>query len=55
MVLKAGKFTAFFDHPNQIDMPHETRIQLQSEGVSSPVDIVDFDEDDISIISDNLR
>ena len=36
-------------------IPHETRIQLQSEGITLSVDIVDFDEDQISKIRNILR
>ena len=36
-------------------IPQETRIQLKTEGMDTPEDLVDFDEDSISKISDNLR
>ena len=55
MVLTATQVTAFFEAANQMAIPHETRLQLQSEGMSDPNDLVDFDEDSIKSISENLR
>ena len=46
---------AFFDNETQMAMTHSTRIQFQSEGMTSLDDLVDCDEDNISTISDNLR
>ena len=55
MVLTATQVIAFFEAANQMAIPHETRLQLQSEGMLDPNDLVDFDEDSIKSISENLR
>ena len=36
-------------------IPHNTRVQLQSEGITDPGDLVDFNEDAMAMISQNLR
>ena len=54
MVLMTGQVKAFFEKPTQIAMSIGTRTQLQSEGMSSPGNLVDCDKDYISSISDNL-
>ena len=54
-MLEAAQNAAFFKRPAQMDVPYETSIQLQSEGIDSPECIVGFDEDSISRISDSLR
>ena len=35
--------------------PHNTRAQLQSEGIIDPSDLVDFTEEAMAMISQNLR
>ena len=55
MVLTATQVIAFFEAANQIAIPYETRLQLQSEGMLDLNDLVDFDEDSIKSISKNLR
>ena len=55
MVLTAGQATSFFENANQMAIPNRTRVQLQSEGISDPSDLVDFDSDGIDCISNNLR
>ena len=34
---------------------HKTRLELESEGINTPKELVEFDEDSISEISNNLR
>ena len=46
---------SFFESPTQIDIPHETRIKSQSKRVSRSVDLICFDEHDISTSSDDLK
>jgi len=36
-------------------IPHNTRVQLQSEGMTDPGDLVDFTEESMAVISQNLR
>ena len=55
MVLTATQATVFFENSAQMSIPHETRIQLQSEGIDGPEHIVDFNEDSMSKISNELR
>ena len=55
MVLTVRQVTTFFENTTQMAMPHSARIQLQSEGISSPNDLVEFYADSISTISNNLR
>ena len=55
MVLKEARVTEFFDSSTQMEIPRETRIQLKSEGIYMPKDLVDFDEESNSKISNNLR
>ena len=54
MALRPRKVTAFFQNPTQMAMPYNDRIQLQSEGMSSPSNLVQFNKDDINAIIDNL-
>jgi hypothetical protein len=55
MVLTAAQVTAFFEQDNQMDIPHETVVQLGNEGINNPEDLVDFDKDTIQQVADNLR
>ena len=55
MVLTAAQVTEFFEGASQMDMPHNARLQLQSEGITDPSDLVDFTEEAMAMISQNLR
>jgi hypothetical protein len=55
MVLTEAQTTAFFEGASQMAIPHNTRVQLQSEGITDPGDLVDFNEDAMAMISQNLR
>ena len=55
MVLTAAQVTAFFEGASQMAMPHDTRVQLHSEGITAPCDLVDFIEENMSVIVQNLR
>ena len=55
MVLTAAQTTAFFEGASQMAITHNTRVQLQSEGITDPGDLVDFNEDAMAMISQNLR
>ena len=55
MVLKAVQFTAFFEGASQMAIPHGTKVQLQSEYMIDPSDLVDFTEETMTMISRNLR
>ena len=54
MVLIAS-FKAFFESSTKMEIPHETRIQLKCEFVEIRKDLVDFNDDSISMISNTLR
>ena len=55
MVLTIAQVIAFFEGASQMDMPHNVRVQLQSEGITDPSDLVAFTEEDMAMISQNLR
>ena len=55
MVLTAAQVTAFFEGECQMAIPHNTRVQLHSEGIPDPSDVVDFTEEAMDMISHNLR
>ena len=55
MVLTTAQVTAFFEGATQMAMPHKTRSQLQSKGITDPSDLVDFTEETMTTISQNLR
>ena len=50
MVLIAAQVTAFFEGATQMAIPHNTRLQLQSEGITDPSDLVDFTKEAIAMI-----
>ena len=54
-MLTKAQVTALFEGATQIAMPHNTRLQLQSEGITDPSDLVDFTEKAMTTISQNLR
>ena len=55
MVLTAAQMTTFFEHADQMGIPHTTMLQLQSEGITLVSDLVDFNKDSLQQLADNLR
>ena len=55
MVLIAAQTTAFFEHADQMGIPHVTVVQLQAEGITSVSDLTDFNKDSLQQLADNLR
>ena len=55
MVLTATQTTAFFEHADQMGIPHVTVVQLQAEGITSVLDLADFNKDSLQQLVDNLR
>mgnify|MGYP001106517421 CR=1 FL=1 len=54
MVLTAGQTTAFFEHADQMGIPHATVIQLQAEGITMVDDLLELDKDMLKMIASNL-
>ena len=48
-----AQVTALFENPSEMAIPHESRTQLQSECIGLTIGLSDFDDDSISMISDN--
>ena len=55
MVLTMAQMTTFFEHAEQMGIPHTTVVQLQSEGIDVAADLADFDKDSLQQLADNLR
>ena len=55
MVLTAAQTTTFFEHAEQMGIPHATVMQLQSKGITLVADLADFDQDSLQQLADNLR
>ena len=55
MVLTATQTTTFFEHADQMGIPHVTMVELQSEGITSVSDLADFNKDSLQQLADNLR
>ena len=55
MVLTAAQTTTFFEHADQMGIPHATVLQLQSEGITLVSDLVDFNTTSLQQLADNLR
>ena len=55
MVLTAAQNTAFFENPDQMGIPHATVVQLQVEGISTILDLADFDSETLKQLAENLR
>ena len=55
MVLIAAQTTTFFEHADQMGIPHATMIQLQSKGITLVSDLVDFNTTSLQQLADNLR
>jgi hypothetical protein len=55
MVLTNAQTVVFFEHAQQMSIPHATVIQLQNEGISSVDDLTDFDKDTLQQVANSLR
>ena len=55
MVLTAAQMTAFFEHADQMGIPHVTMVQLQAKGITSVSDLADFNKASLQQLADNLR
>ena len=55
MVLTAVQITNFFTQVTQICVPAATMDRLQQEGIASPVDLKDFDDEALKIVKENLQ
>ena len=55
MVLTQAQTQAFFENAAQMGIPHDTAVQLQTEGISDVDDLADFDKDGLQQVADNLR
>ena len=55
MVLTVAQMTTFFEHANQMGIPHATVLQLQSEGITLVSDLADFNTTSLQQLADNLR
>ena len=55
MVLTTAQMTTFFEHAEQMGIPHATVMQLQSEGITLVSDLADFDKNSLQQLADNLR
>ena len=53
MVLTATQTTAFFEHADQMGIPHVTVVQLQAKGITSVSDLTDFNKDSLQQLADN--
>ena len=56
MVLTAGQLTLFFEDANQMGLSNRTRVYLQTEGITTPDDLIDFvTKDSWDPIVDNCK
>ena len=55
MVLTIAQMTTFFEHAEQLGIPHTTVVQIQSEGIDVVADLVDHDKTSLQQLADNLR
>ena len=55
MVLTAAQATAFFERASHVDMPHSTRVKLQSKSMTDPTDLVDSAKESMAMSSQKLR
>lgn len=55
MVFTAAQQTAFFTQQDQMNIPAPTRLQLVAEGITFVEDLAELTEENLKIISDNLR
>jgi hypothetical protein len=55
MDLTASQTTAFFENEDQMGIPHATFVQLATEGITSVIDLADFDKESLQQLADILR
>jgi flagellar hook-basal body complex protein FliE len=55
MPFTAAQTTSFFEDANQMSIPNATRLQLQTEGLDTIHDLLEFDDDTLKQITENLR
>ena len=55
MVLTAAQMTAFFEHADQMGIPHVIVVQLQAKGITLVSDLTDFNKDSLHQLADNLK
>ena len=55
MVLTAVQIMNFFTQATQIGVPVETMNRLQQDGITSPIDLKDFDDEALKIVKENLQ
>ena len=55
MVLTGAQITVFSEETTHMAIPHETRIQLQEEGIDDVDNLVNFDKCNLKQVADNLR
>jgi hypothetical protein len=55
MVLTNAQVTAFFQNADQMAIPARTRVQLATEGIDHPSDLLEFKKDSLKQIAENLR
>ena len=53
MVLTVAQMTTFFDHADQMGIPHTTVIQLCAKAIEAVADLADFDKDSLQQLADN--
>ena len=54
MVLTAAQRTAFFEHADQLGIPHGTVKQMSMEGIVNESDLTDMDENMVKQMAENL-
>ena len=55
MVLTTAQMTTFFEHADQMGIPHATVLQLQYEGINLVSDLADFNTTSLKQLAGNLR
>ena len=51
----AAQTTMFFEHQEQMGIPHDPVAQLQQEGITGVADLTDIDKDSLEQLADNLQ
>ena len=55
MAHTTAQTTTFFEHADQMGIPHVTVVQLQAKGITSVSNLADFNKDSLQQLADNLR
>ena len=55
MAFNDAETTAFFENANQMHLVPATRIQLQTEGIEEVTDLLEFNDDSLKQLVENLR